>query len=224
MKESYIPKASEWEFCEWIKLCSVRKTEDWISKIWIKDLSWNITEEKLESVINSDIYNNKKITRVYSSWHIFISNDKEKVFLVTTEKNSIIQNQFTWWSPLEEQNKQVIFKEKWFYKFDIEKVRENAKIRTKNRTWVEVLEEYNKKPIVDWVLIENEDSYKLVCLMHFIVKKYKWNLSYFLNENVIWWKFYKIDDLSNIQNIAPNAYIVSKKAVELLSILNFKNK
>jgi len=217
MEESYIPKASEWEFCEWINLCSVRKTEDWISKIWIKDLFWNIREERLESVIDSDTYNNKKIIRVYSSWHIFISTDKEKVFLVTTEKNSIIQHQFTWWSPLEEQNKQVIFKEKWVYKFDIEKVRENAKIRTKNRTWVEVLEEYNKKPIVDWVLIENEDSYKLVCLMHFIVKKYKWNLSYSLNEYVIWWDFYTINDLPNIQNIAPNAYIVSKKAVELLS-------
>jgi 2-hydroxy-3-keto-5-methylthiopentenyl-1-phosphate phosphatase len=223
MDESYIPKATEWEFCEWINLCTVRKTKDWISKVWIKDISWNIKEEILETIINSDTYNWKNIVRVYSSWHVFLSDNKDKVFLTTTQKDWKTQIQFTWWSPIEEENKEVIYKDNWIYKFDIEKVRKNARMRTKNRTWVDIIEEHNKKPIVDWTLIENEENwksyYKLVCLMHFIVKKYEWTLSYTWNENIIWWDWYKIDELPSIKNIAPNAYIVSKKAVELLSRL-----
>lgn len=220
MQESYIPKASEWEFCDWINLCTVRKTDDWVSKIWIKDLSWNISEEILETIINSDTYNWKKIVRVYSSWHIFLSDDKKEVFLVTTEKDWKTQHQFTWWSPLEEENQEVIYKYNGVYKFDIQKVRNNAKIRTQNRTWVEIIEEYNEKPLVDWALMENEENweiyYKLVCLMHFVVKKYEKVLSYTWKENTTWWNWYKIDDLENTENIAPNAYIVSKKTVELL--------
>ena len=218
--KSYIPKASEWEYCEWIKLCTVRKTEDWISKIWVKDISWNIKEEILENIIDADTYEWKEIIRVYSSWHIFLDENKEKVYLVTVDKYWKIQHQFTWWSPLEEENKNVIYKENWVYKFDIEKVRNNARIRTKNRTSVDVLEEYNQNPLVDWVLMEQEENwenyYKLVCLMHFIVKKYSWNLTYTWEENTIWWDWYEIDNLPNIDNVAPNAYIISKKTLEML--------
>ena len=87
-----------------------------------------------------------------------------------------------------EENKNIIVIQDWVYKFDIEKVRKNARIRTKIRTWVEILEEYNKNPLVDWVFMENTDEngevyYKLVCLMHFIVKKYTWNLWYTNNES-----------------------------------------
>ncbi len=221
MQKSYIPKASQEEFCDWINLCSVRKWKDWISKIWIKDLSWNIKEDILENIINSDTYNWKDIVRVYSSWHVFLSENKENVFLVTTEKNWKIQHQFTWWSPLEEENKEVIYQKDWVYKFDIEKVRINAKIRTKNRTWVDVLEDYNENPLVDWALMENEENwiiyYKLVCLMHFVVKKYEWILSFSWEEYTIWWKWYKIDDLPNIQLVAPNAYIVSKEALKIIN-------
>ena len=218
MEKSYIPKADEKQFCEWINLCTVRKTEDGISKIWVKDLQWNVKEELLEDIINADYYNWKPIVRVYSSWNVFLNNTKDSVYLVTTDKYWKIQHQFTWWSPLEEENKEVIFKENGVYKFDLEKVRNNAKIRTKNRTSVEVIEEYNKEPLVDWVLMENEENgniyYKLVCLMHFIVKKYNGELKSTWKENVIWWDWYKIEDLPHTENVAPNAYIVSKKALE----------
>jgi len=216
MQQSYIPKATEWEFCDWINLCTVRKTKEWISKIWIKDLSWKIKEEVLEKIINSDTYKWKDIIRVYSSWHVFFSEDLEVVFLVTTEKEWKKQHQFTWWSPREEENKKVIYKENWVYKFDIEKVRNNARIRTEIRTWAQVLEEYNQEPLVDWVLMEKEDNYSLVCLMHFIVKKYEWILSYTWKEDAVWWAWYKIDDLPNTKNIAPNACIVSREALKMI--------
>ena len=221
MEKSYIPKATEWEYCEWINLCTVRKTKDWISKIWVKDISWNVKEEILENIINAETYEWKDIIRVYSSWHVFFNEDKDKVYLLTTDKYWKTQYQFTWGSPLEEENKEVIYKVNWVYKFDIEKVKNNARIRTKNRTWVDVVEEYNEKPLIDWVLMENEKNgknyYKLVCLMHFIVKKYNWQLSYTWKEYTIWWNWYKIDDLPNIDDVAPNAYIVSKKALEILT-------
>jgi len=220
MNESYIPRWKEWDFCEWISLCTVRKTSDWISKIWIKDLKWNIKEIVLNDIINEETYNWKEIVRVYSSGHVFISENKKEVFLVTTEKKWKIQHQFTWWSPLENENKEVIFIENWIFNFNLSKVRDNARIRTLNRTWVKVLEEYNKKPLVDWVLMEKENNwqiyYKLVCLMHFVVKNYEWILWFTQNENVIDWKWYNIEDLQNTNNVSPNAYIVSKEALKLL--------
>lgn len=220
MQNSYIPKTSAQNFCEWLNLCSVRKTSDWIVKLWVKDLWGNISEELLEKIINADTYNSKKIIRVYSSGHIFLSEDNKKVFLVTTQKDWKIQHQFTGWSPMEDENKEVIFMKNWTYKFDIIKVRNNARIRTQNRTGVKIIEEYNETPLVDWVLMENEENweiyYKLVCLMHFIVKKYEWNLWYSQKEYVIDWNWYEIDKLPTIPNMAPNAYIVSKKAAELL--------
>ena len=111
--KSYMPKASEDRYCEWIKLCTVRKTEKWESKIWVKSLTWKISEDLLSKVINADTYNSKKIIRVYASWHIFLN--ENKVYLVTTEKNWKIQHQFTWGSPLEKENKEVIFKENGEY-------------------------------------------------------------------------------------------------------------
>ncbi len=220
MEKSYLPKAPEWEFCEWINFCTVRKTDEWMSKAWFKDLTWNISEIMLEKVINKETYNWKEVVRVYSSGHVFIDNTKKEVFLVTTDKNWKVQHQFTWWSPLEDENKEVIIQESWAFKFDLEKVRANARIRTKNRTWVTIIEEYNEKPLVDWALIENKEDgevyYKLVCLMHFIVKKYEWILSATWDENTIAWNWYVIDDLPDTKNIAPNAYIVSKKALEIL--------
>jgi len=221
MDKSYIPKLNEQELCEWMELCSIRKTKDWKPKVCVKDISWNIKEELLETVINSDTYDWKDIVRVYASGHVFLNDKKDEVFLVTVKKGSTIQHQFTWGEPLEEEYKKIIYKEGGVYKFDIEKARENARIRTKNRTWVEVIEEYNKISIVDWVLMENEEDwkpyYKLVCLMHFVPKKYKWELTYTWKEDTIWWKWYKIKDLPNIKNIAPNVEIVVKKAIELLN-------
>lgn len=220
MQSSYISKASLHDFCDGLGLCSVRKSQDGIVKIWTKDLKWNISEIPLESVINTENYNGKKIVRVYSSWHIFLSEDLSEVFLVTTEKEGKIQHQFTGGSPLEEKNKEVVHLENWVYKFDLNKVRENARIRTEIRTGVKITEEYNKKPLVDWVLMENEENgetyYKLVCLMHFIVKGYEGILNFTWKENTIDGKWYDIDSLHNLPNTAPNAYIVSQKAKELV--------
>lgn len=171
-----------------------------------------------------ETYNGKQIIRVYSSGHVFLSDNKKQVYLVTTEKDWKIQHQFTGWSPLEEENKEVIFKKNWVYKFDIEKVRNNARIRTKKRILVKILEEYNEKPLVDWVLMENEENweiyYKIVCLMHFIVKKYDWIISPTWQKicsfcYLVWYR--KI--ARETPKVAPNAYIVSKKAVEILNNL-----
>ncbi|EKE28477.1 MAG: hypothetical protein ACD_3C00054G0017 [uncultured bacterium (gcode 4)] len=220
MQNSYIPKGEEKDFCASINLCTVRKNDDWISKISIKGLNGEIRETLLSEIINSDTYEWKKIVRIYSSWHIFLYEDLQKVFLVTTSKDWKIQHQFTWWSPLEDENKEVITNQNWVYRFDLEKVRANARIRTLNRTWVEVTEEYNEVPLVDWALMENEENweiyYKLVCLMHFIVKGYNWKLWFTMNEYVIWWDWYEIDQLPNIPNVAPNAYVVSKNAQEIV--------
>ncbi|EKE29302.1 MAG: hypothetical protein ACD_2C00193G0023 [uncultured bacterium (gcode 4)] len=220
MQESYIPKWEENDFCASINLCTVRKTDNWISKIWIKYLTGEVREAELSEIINSDTFEWKKIIRIYSSWHIFLSEDLKKVFLVTTSKDWKTQHQFTWWSPMEEENKEVITNKDWAYKFDLNKVRANARIRTLNRTWVDVTEEYNDVPLVDWVLMENEEDwvvfFKLICLMHFIVKECDWKPWFTLNENVIWADWYDIDDLPNIANVAPNAYVVSKNAREIV--------
>lgn len=65
----------------------MRKTNEWVSKIWIKSLNWELSEWFLEDFINSETYNWKKIVRVYSSWHVFLSENYKEVFLITTEKN-----------------------------------------------------------------------------------------------------------------------------------------
>lgn len=225
-EKSYIPKIKAEEFCENMNLCSMRKQKDWEAKIAIKHLDWKITEEKLKDIINKDTYKNKKIIRTYSSGHVFIEkkywnifmDDKYwNVFLLTTDKNGVNQHQFTWWSPKEEKNKEIFIKDGSVYKFDLEKAKNNARIRTKIRTWVKVLNEYNKKPLVDWVLIEKNDYYKLVCLIHFIAKDYEWFLDCTLKENTIEWKFYSIEELSLLENKAPNVEIISNYALKLLN-------
>jgi len=52
--------------------------------------------------------------------------------------------------------------------------------------------------------------------MHFIVKKYEWVLWFTWKENSVDWKIYEIDNLENIENVSPNAFIVSKEAVNFL--------
>lgn len=220
MQKSYIPKASGQDFCKWINLCTVRKNSDWISKVWLKDLNWKLSEDFLEKVINSDTYNWKNILRIYSSWNIFLDKKREKVYLVKTDKDWKVQYQFTWWSPKEEENKNVIFKENWAYKFDLEKMRINARIRAKNRLWVDILENYNDNPIVDWALLENKEDweifYRLVCLLHFVTKKFDWVLNPTWEENAVEWDWFEIKELQNLENIAPNVEIVVNEALKIL--------
>lgn len=111
MKDSYIPKLNESEFCEGMKLCTIRKIKEWEPKICIKDISGNVKEELLETVINADTYDWKEIVRIYASGHVFLNDKKDEVFLVTVKKGSTIQHQFTWGEPLEEEYKKIIYKE-----------------------------------------------------------------------------------------------------------------
>lgn len=62
--------------------------------------------------------------------------------------------------------------------FHLGKIEENAIIRTKSRTGVDVISYWNDLPLVDWALMENTDEngtvyWRLVCLLHYIVKSYK---------------------------------------------------
>lgn len=95
---------------------------------------------------------------------------------MTVEKGDNKQVQFTGGSPLEETHQQVVYKIGREVKFYLSKVEENAIARTKNRTGVEVIDHYNETPLVDWALMESTDDegnsyWKLVCLLHYIVKK-----------------------------------------------------
>lgn len=95
MRNSYIPKASIDDFCEGLHLCSVRKKNDGTVHVGVKDLQGNIHEEPLETIINADTYNGKKIIRTYSSGHVFLNENATQVFLITTEKEGKTQHQFT---------------------------------------------------------------------------------------------------------------------------------
>lgn len=225
MEKSYIPKIEASEFCDNMNLCSIRKEKGWESKIAIKYLNWEIIEWNLKDVVNKDKHKWKEIVRTYSSGHIFIEKvhgntyeDKNywNVYLITTNKNWITQHQFTGWSPIEEKYKDIFIEKNWIYKLDLNKARENARVRTKNRTWAQVLSEYNKRPIIDWVLIEKNDYYKLVCLMHFIAKDYEWFIDCTWKENTIEWKFYNIEELDLLWNKAPNVKLVTNKSLEIL--------
>lgn len=223
---SYIPQAPEHEFCEGMKLCAVRQTKEGQAKVAVKTLSGQVEEKILSEVINADHYQGKEIVREYSSGHVFLRDGKDEekeVYLVTVEKDQdgTVQHQFTGGSPREEENKKVISKQGGVYRFDLDKVRDNARIRTKNRTGVEVIEEYNQMPLVDWVLMEKEKDgqiyYRLLCLMHFMVKKYNGVLGCeHVDKEVLGGQWYQIGSLPNTKDVAPNAYIVSREAVDLL--------
>ncbi|MCP4524025.1 MAG: hypothetical protein GY828_07455 [Candidatus Gracilibacteria bacterium] len=220
--ESYIPQAEEKQFCESLELCGVRKNTEGETMMRLKKKSGDFEEIKLSDVVNKTEYNGKEIERIYSSGHVFLDEDHKKVFLVTTKKGDKIQHQFTGGAPLEDKNKNVIHNVEGGYSFDIEKVRDNARTRTNTRIGVQVTEEYNEKPLVDWALMEmvdenSESYYKLVCLMHFIVKKYEGILSASGKENAVDAQWYPIENLDSVDNIAPNASLVTQKAVEYIS-------
>lgn len=213
-----IPKVDPTRLCDMIKLCSVRE-RDWKYMVWVKKLNWDQFELNLNDIAKADSFEGNPIIRTYSSWHVFIDVSKKAVYLVTVKKWDSIQHQFTWGSPLEQDFNNIFY---WDFKIDLYKVEENANTRTQNRTWVKVIDTYNEIPLVDWVLLETKTIdwniyYKLVLLLHFVVKKYEGNLWYCeWVEDVVWGNRYNIDELSTLSNIAPNAIIVTTKALELL--------
>lgn len=201
MQNSYIPQIQPEDLCEALKLCSVRKHGDeyFVAK---KDQSGNITEIPFSDIANSNTYKGKPLVRsyasghvfldtaesetheekplirTYSSGHVFLDETRDKVWLVTTEKDGKIQHQFTGGSPMEDINKEVFYTVDGIVKIHLEKVEDNAVIRTFNRTGAKVTDVWNEIPLVDWVLMENRDEtgadfWKLVCLMHFVVKEYE---------------------------------------------------
>ncbi len=221
MSQNYLPKVNPNELCEALALCSVRKREEEYL-VAVKRLDGTIEEIPLIAVANADEFEGKKIARNYSSGHVFIENDK--VFLVTTSKKWKTQKQFTGGWPREDINKEVFFRDElWVVRIHLEKVEDNALIRTNKRTGVIVTDTYNTLPLVDWALMEKEDEtgkiyWSLVCLMHFVVKTYEWQLwANVWTEDVIAADWYSIDDLLDIPFVAPNAYIITKKAQEIIS-------
>lgn len=128
--KSYIPNITIDKYCEKVWLCSIRKSNNNSLKIWVKLLDWTIYEEDYSEIINKSKYLWKEIIRVYSSWHIFLNEKNNKVFLITTEKEWKIQNQFTWWSPLEKEYMDIFQFEEWVYKLNTKKTNQNARKRT----------------------------------------------------------------------------------------------
>ncbi len=199
---SVIPKVNPLDLCEAWKLCSVReKNNEYL--VAVKRMDGSISEIPLKDVVDADKYEGFPIVRTYSSGHVFLDEDCDKVFLVTVEKNGKTQHQFTWGSPTEKEFSDIIYKDKkdkdGKIKVNITKVEDNALQRTLNRTWVEVIEPYNDQPLVDWVLMEQKDDsgetfWRMVLLMH----------------------FYVINELPNIPHIAANAHIVTEKARDLI--------
>lgn len=220
-QNNYLPKINPQELCESLDLCSIRKKHDEVMVV-VNHPDNHQEEIPLSQIANSDIYMWLPIQRVYASGHVFISDDMRKVFLVIVDKYNKQQPQFTWWSPLEEWLMDVIVNDHGVIKMNLMKIEDNAVLRARIRTWVEVTESYNEIPIVDWVMMQKSDSEgnkfrSLVLLTHFVVKSYKWDLWYNLTENVIDGKRYDIDTLSQNPSIAPNVILVTNKALEIIS-------
>lgn len=149
MTENYFPKLDPDELCEAIKLCGVRG-----ENVAIKRLDGSTFEIPFERIANADAYDGFPMVRTYASGHVFIDETKTKVFLVSTERDGKVQHQFTGGSPMEEINRDVIFRVDGKFKFHLDKVEDNAVLRTLNRTGARVVESYNEIPLVDWVCME----------------------------------------------------------------------
>lgn len=207
----------------------------WVYVLWewkddkpfcgVKRLNGSQYEIPLEDVANQDTYENQKIIRSYSSGCVFINIEENKVYLLCTKKKDNIQYQYTWWSPMEKDLQDVYINDNWIVKLRLDKIYDNAILRTFKRTWAEVIECYNNSPLVDRALIENKDDEgtifrRLVLLMHFVVKEYTWEVWYTQQEYVVWWKWFDISTLQQEANLAPNAIIITLKAKEIIN--NFK--
>lgn len=220
MIKNFLPKIDPTKLCNAMDLCTIRKKEN-KDYCGVKKLDGSQYEIPLEEVVWADSYEGKPIVRTYSSGCVFINEDLNKVFLVTVSKKSNIQHQFTGWSPIEENLQDIYIEDKWIIKLRIDKIEDNAILRTWRRTWVEATELYNDIPLVDRALMENQDDdglifWRLVLLMHFVVKKYHGVLNYIPVEQVIDWKRYPIDTLDQQTHLAPNVSLIVHKALEVI--------
>lgn len=207
--------------CETFKLCSIRTKWDHVM-VAVRPINGDEYEIPLTDIVNIDSYQWLPISRKYSSGHVFLSDDQTQVYLLTVENKWIQQWQFTWWSPQEEVLKSVYINDNWTIKLNLEKIEENAILRTKIRTWVEVTESYNETPLVDRVLNERyneqtgEHDRSLVLLLHYIVKEYSWKLWYNKTEYTIDGQRYNINELNNLPKIGQNVPLIIQKSIEIL--------
>lgn len=215
MQESYIPKTSENDLCEGINLCTIRP-----KLAGYKNLKWDVSEIPLDDLLNAETYNGFPIRRVYSSGYTILSEDKTKVLLATVEKNWKRQIQSTWWSPLEEEYKNVIYKDGWKYRFNLEMAIKNARTRAKNRLWIDIISEMQREPLVDFCLLESLDEdwkkyYKLVVLLHFLAWEFKGTPKATWEECAVDVDWYDIKWIGNVPWIAPSVEAVTSAALKI---------
>ncbi len=222
--QDYMPMVDPKQLCSALQLCSVRQRDNRYY-VAIKKLDGSLGEISFDEVANATTYEWAPLVRTYSSGHGFFSDDFSQIYLVTTQKKWKEQVQFTGWSPLEDANKDVVIADGWEIKFHLGKIKENALIRAKKRVWVDIIDHRNDLPLVDRALMENKDEEgntyrRLVCLLHYIVKTYEGVLTPQIGvEEVIWWQRYAVSDIleRKIPNLAPNADIIVKKALEIVA-------
>jgi len=222
MTNNYFPKIDQKKLCETMHLCSIRKNEEDKNLVAIKDKDWNITEVESENIVHLNEYKWVSIDRIYCSGHVVFNKEKTHVYLITTEKNWVIQHQFTWWSPKEEHLKKATFVQDWKIKFLLDVVEINAEIRAKKRINIDITENYNRIPTIDRVMNYNADknwnpAWTLVCLIHFVAKTYEWDPTpQIWIEWVIWWGWFPVDNLENQDGVAPNTKIIVDHSLENL--------
>lgn len=220
MLKNFLPKIDPHSLCDLIGLCTVRMKDN-KPYCGVKQLDWSQHEIPLDEIVLMDTYKDKPIKRTYSSGCVFISDDLCKVFLLTVSKKDNIQHQFTGWSPLETDLQDVYINDQGTIKLHIEKIEDNAILRTYKRTGVEVISLYNDIPLVDRALIENKDDdgqyfWRLVLLMHFVVKEYQGIPAYTWEEYTVGSHRYNIQELHTQKNLAPNVIIITHKAIDII--------
>jgi len=211
-----LPKIDPNHLCDVLQLCSLRKDEKSNQYIAIKWEDWTIVDHFAKDIVTLDEYQWVEIRRIYSSGHVFLSEDFTKIYLIETTKRGISQRQFTWWSPKEDSMKHAIHKNWEEVKFDLQMVELNAETRTEKRTSVKVIDVHNEIPTIDRALIRNhnENTWEkwrnLVCLMHYHVKEYTWALiPQVWVEYVTDWRWFTFDELQKMSTVAPNVWLVT---------------
>lgn len=222
--QSYMPKIDPKDLCSALQLCSVRQygNEYFVA---VKRLDGCLTEISFDEIADVDEYEAKPIRRIYSSWHVLFNEDRTQIFLTTIEKNGNKQTQFPGGSPREDENKNVVYNVGREIKFYLNKVEENAMIRTKNRTGLKVVDHYNTTPMVDRVLMESLDAdgnpyWKLVCLLHYIVKNSTGKVKAQKGkEDIVDGQWVDIDNIlsGSVPYIAPNAKLIVMKSFEMMN-------
>jgi hypothetical protein len=221
--QNYIPKINPEEICETNKLCWLRIDKNNQTMVFVKTLNDGVKTIPLTEIADLDIYMWLLLVRSYASGHVFISDDHRQVYLTKVEKYEKFQRQFTGWVPDDDRLANIFIKQdNGKYRINLEMAEDNADMQTRLRTWAEVVWSYNEFPIVDWIMNEIEDKsgkkfWRLTLLLHYVVKEYKWELSYNNYGNVTGAKRRDISEL-NQNHIWANVIPVVNRALEIISL------